>query len=204
MTMLFKDRKEAGRRLADRLKDDKGSDPIVLALPRGGVVVGYEVAMALEAPLDVIVVRKLGVPGRPELGIGAVAPDGIWIVNEQMVRLLGLTEEDVIEVAAKEEREMERRLRRYRGTARMPDLRRRTVILVDDGLATGATAQAAIEFIRRLNQKAFDQLDVEKRLEIIPGATHLFEEQGALEAVAGLAADWFVRHLGNQVQARAA
>jgi putative phosphoribosyl transferase len=147
--MLFKDRREAGVRLADQLMKYKGRNPIVLALPRGGVVVGYEVASALEAPLDVIVVRKLGAPGRPELGVGAVAPGGIWVINEQLVRLLDLTEDDIAEIAAAEEKEMERRLRRYRGTARMPDLRGRTVILVDDGLATGATAQAAIEFIRR-------------------------------------------------------
>lgn len=147
--MLFKDRKEAGRKLAEQLMKYRGSDPIVLALPRGGVAVGYEVASALGAPLDVMVARKVGAPGRPELGIGAVAPGGVWVVNDSLVRMLGLSEDDIAYVAATEEREMERRLRRYRGSVRMPGFKGRTVILVDDGLATGVTARAAIEAVRR-------------------------------------------------------
>ena len=147
--MLFKDRKEAGRKLAERLMNYRGSDPIVLALPRGGVAVGYEVASALGAPLDVMVARKVGAPGQPELGIGAGAPGGVWVVNDSLVRMLGLSEDDIAYVAATEEREMERRLRRYRGSVRMPGFKGRTVILVDDGLATGVTARAAIEAVRR-------------------------------------------------------
>jgi putative phosphoribosyl transferase len=149
--MLFKDRNEAGRRLAERLMTYRGDDPIVLALPRGGVVVGYEVASALGAPLDVVVARKLGAPGQPELGIGAIAPGGVWVINEPLVGLLGLSETDIGQVASKEEVEMERRLRKYRGAARtMPDVRGRTVILVDDGLATGVTALAAIRALRKV------------------------------------------------------
>ena len=147
--MLFKDRTEAGRMLAARLMKYRESDPIVLALPRGGVVVGYEVASALGALFDVMVVRKVGAPGRPELGVGAVAPGGVWIFNEPLMRMLGLSEDDIAYTAAAEEREMERRLRRYRGSARMPSFGDRTVILVDDGLATGVTARAAIEAVRR-------------------------------------------------------
>jgi putative phosphoribosyl transferase len=151
--MLFKNREEAGRRLAKRLLEYQEDDPIVLALPRGGVVVGYKVASALHAPLDVVVSRKLGAPGQPELGIGAIAPGNILVLNGQAVRLLGLSAADIAKVATKEKVEMERRLLRYRGSDQLPDVRGRTVILVDDGLATGVTAQAAIRAIRRQGPK---------------------------------------------------
>jgi putative phosphoribosyl transferase len=154
--MLFKDRKEAGKRLAERLIEYEGGDlddTIVLALPRGGVAVGYEVASALGAPLDVVAARKLGAPGQPELGIGAIAPGNILVLNEQVVRLLGLSAADIAEIVAEEEVELARRLRRYRGNDQLPDVRGRSVILVDDGLATGVTARAAIRAIRRQGPK---------------------------------------------------
>ncbi|MCG3117767.1 MAG: phosphoribosyltransferase [Candidatus Manganitrophus sp. SA1] len=147
--MLFNDRKEAGQLLAAPLMKYKKADPIVLAFPRGGVVVGYEVACDLDAPLDVVVARKLGAPDQPELGIGAIAPGGIRVLKEQTVRLLGLSEADIKQIAAEEEIEMNRRLRRYRDGGQMPDLRGRTVILIDDGLATGVTARVAIRSIRQ-------------------------------------------------------
>ena len=121
---------------------------MVLALPRGGVPVGAEISDALDAPLDVIIARKLGAPGQPELAIGAVAPGDVRLVNERVVRLLGIPE-DWIEHAAREElAEVERRMVRFRGRRPAPALRDRSVILVDDGIATGMTARAAIRAIR--------------------------------------------------------
>lgn len=147
--MLFKDRTEAGRRLADRLQEFRDENPIVLALPRGGVPVAYEVARALGAPLDIVIARKLGAPGQPELGIGALAPGGVRVLNEEAVKLLGIREAEIEAIAAEEARELERRLRRFRGGRPAPPLRGRTVLLVDDGLATGVTGKAAIRAIRK-------------------------------------------------------
>jgi predicted phosphoribosyltransferase len=147
--MIFQDRRDAGRQLARRLTHLRGQDAIVLALPRGGIVVGYEIARALGTPLDVIVARKLGAPGNPEFGFGAIAPGGVRFLDEQTVGWLGLSEEQIDRIAAEEALEMERRLRRYRGGRPLPDVRQRAVILVDDGLATGVTARAAIRAIRR-------------------------------------------------------
>ena len=141
---IFADREDAGRKLAGRLRRYRSERPVVLALPRGGVVVAYEIARALGAPLDVVVARKLGAPGHEELGIGAVAPGGIRVLDERVVRLLGITGTEIERVAASETAEVERRLERYRDGRPPPVLRDRTLIVVDDGLATGATARAAI------------------------------------------------------------
>ena len=141
---LFRDRAEAGRALAEALAAYAPERPLVLALPRGGVVVGYEVAAALGAELDLLVARKLGAPDQPELGIGAVGPGGVRYVDARAVELLGVPVEYLRAVAEAEAREVERRLRHYRGDRPMPALGGRTVILVDDGLATGVTARAAI------------------------------------------------------------
>ncbi|MDQ3965141.1 MAG: phosphoribosyltransferase [Actinomycetota bacterium] len=145
----FKDREDAGRQLAKRLLPYRDENPIVLALPRGGVPVGYEIARALKAPLDVFIARKLGAPGRRELGIGAVAQGGVRVLNEDTIRALGIPEEYIEQVAAEETAEIERRLRLLRGDRPEPEVRRRTVILVDDGIATGVTAWAAIRALRR-------------------------------------------------------
>jgi predicted phosphoribosyltransferase len=140
----FRDRIEAGQRLAEELADYAGqADLLVLALPRGGVTVGAEVARALGAPLDVMLVRKLGVPGHEELAMGAIASGGVRIISEEVIAALGVSEREVAAVAAAEEAELARRERVYRGTRGSPDVRGRTVILVDDGLATGATMRAA-------------------------------------------------------------
>jgi predicted phosphoribosyltransferase len=141
---LFRDRHEAGRLLAAKLAKYAGRpDVIVLALPRGGVPVAYEVASALDKPMDVFVVRKLGVPGYEELAMGAVATGGVVVLNDQLVTRLGIPDHVINVVAACEQQELARRERLYRGGRPSPDVRGRTVILVDDGLATGATMHAA-------------------------------------------------------------
>jgi putative phosphoribosyl transferase len=146
----FQDRAEAGRVLAHRLTNYAGSpDVVVLALPRGGVPVGFQVARSLQAPLDVLSVRKLGVPGREELAMGAIASDGTRVVNRRVVRELGIAEDKLQAVAAAEQHELERRERTYRDQRPPRELTDKLVIVVDDGLATGATMWAAVAAIRR-------------------------------------------------------
>ena len=146
---VFADRRQAGRRLAQRLEHYRDDQPVVLALPRGGVVIGYEIARALNAPLDVIVARKVGVPGHRELGMGAIAPGGVRVIDDTTVRMLGITQAQIDRVVQEEAAEMERRLRMFRGNRAAPDLHDKTAIIVDDGLATGVTARAAIEWTHR-------------------------------------------------------
>lgn len=149
--MIFRDRSEAGRRLAQELSAYAGRDDVrVLALPRGGVPVAYEVASALRAPLDVLLVRKLGVPGQEELAMGAIASGGVRVMSEEIVRRLGLSRDEVERVAEREQRELERRQQAYRGGRAAADLAGRIAILVDDGLATGATMRAAVAAVREL------------------------------------------------------
>jgi putative phosphoribosyl transferase len=149
--MMFRDRSEAGRMLAERLAHYAGrDDALVLALPRGGVPVGYEIAQALHLPLDVFVVRKLGTPGQPELAMGAIASGGVLVVNHDVVGALGIPDYQIREVAEMEQQELERRERQYRGDRPPLDARGRTVILVDDGLATGSTMRAAAAALRRM------------------------------------------------------
>jgi predicted phosphoribosyltransferase len=148
----FRDRFEAGRLLAERLREYAGRDDvIVLALPRGGVPVAYEVAKALGAPLDVFVVRKLGVPGHEELAMGAIASGGVAVLDERLIGAIGLSGEHLERVIAAELQELERREAAYRGSHDSPDLADKTVILVDDGLATGSTMRAAAVAVRRQN-----------------------------------------------------
>ena len=145
----FQNRRDAGRILAQELLHYANrSDVIVLALPRGGVPVAYEVALALHAPLDVFIVRKLGVPGHEELAIGAIASGGIRVLNDDIVRMLNISEEVIDHVAQRELRELQRRERLYRGDNPAPEVRDQTVILIDDGLATGASMRAAIAGLR--------------------------------------------------------
>jgi len=144
----FEDRRDAGRRLAGKLSRFRDERPMIFALPRGGVPVGYEISRALPAPLDVFVSRKLGAPGQPEFGIGAVAAGGVRVLNEDVVKRLGITDEYVERITARETAEVERRLRYFRGDRPEPEVGGRTAILVDDGLATGVTARAAVEALR--------------------------------------------------------
>jgi len=145
----FRDRREAGRALADLLSDRADdASAIVLALPRGGVPVAREVADRLHAPLDIYLVRKLGVPGHPELAMGAIATGGVRVLNRDVLDALDITDDAVAAVAADEQKELERREREYRGGRPAPDLHDHTVILVDDGLATGATMRAAVAAVR--------------------------------------------------------
>ncbi len=149
---LFIDRKDAGQKLAKKLLQYANRpDVIVLALPRGGVPVGYQVAQALNAPLDVFIVRKLGVPGQEELAMGAIASGGVRILNQDIVQALGIPSSVIDQVAAREWQELRRREELYREGRPAPELAGRTVILVDDGVATGATMRAAIKAVRRQN-----------------------------------------------------
>jgi putative phosphoribosyl transferase len=144
----FSDRRDAGRQLADVLADRQYDRPVILALPRGGVPVAAEVASRLHAPLDVLIVRKIGCPGHRELGIGAVAEGGVQIRNEPLIARLGVTDDEVRHIADSERAEVTRRARRYRGDRPAVPVRGRTAIVVDDGLATGFTARAAIDVLR--------------------------------------------------------
>jgi len=146
----FRDRTEAGRQLAERLAQRPGlEDAVVLALPRGGVPVGYEIAKALGSELDVIVVRKLGVPGHEELAMGAIASGGVRIMNEEVLEMLHIPAAVIERTAAREQTELERRERAYRGGREAPRVSGRPVILVDDGAATGSTIRAAIRAVRQ-------------------------------------------------------
>ena len=146
--MVFRDRKDAGQRLAVMLRRLRGQPVAVLGLPRGGVPVAFEVARALAAPLDVIVVRKLGVPFQPELGMGAVGEDGVLVLNFEVIHSAGVSSEDLAKVEQDELAEVTRRARRYRGGRPRQPLDGRIAVVVDDGIATGSTARAACQIAR--------------------------------------------------------
>jgi predicted phosphoribosyltransferase len=151
MSKGFANRREAGKLLAARLSRYAGrTDTIVLALPRGGVPVAFEIARALAAPIDVFLVRKLGLPGQEELAMGAIATGGVRVLNREVVSYLHIPERTIEAVATKEQQELERRERLYRGDSPVCEVRGRTVILVDDGLATGSTMRAAIAALKKL------------------------------------------------------
>lgn len=146
--MLFINRVDAGRRLGERLQHLRGDNVVVVGLPRGGVPVASEVARVLGAPLDVIVVRKLGVPFQPELGMGAIGEGGVRVLNEALVGSAGVTPDELAAVERRERAELDRRIRRYRGGRLGVSLAGRTVVIIDDGIATGSTARAACRVVR--------------------------------------------------------
>lgn len=149
MRARFRDRKDAGRRLATFLQAYANRpDVLVLALPRGGVPVGYEVASALDVPLDVFVVRKLGVPGQEELAMGALAPGGVRVLDQSIVRAAGVSADEIEEITRAEQAELDRRDREYRDDRPAPAVAGKIIILVDDGLATGASMRAAVMALR--------------------------------------------------------
>jgi putative phosphoribosyl transferase len=187
MRTKFRNRSEAGQLLADELRAyERQSDVIVLALPRGGVPVGFEIAMKLELPLDVFVVRKLGVPGQRELAMGAIASGGVRVLNQDVLRAMPVAATAVAEITAQETREIERRERDYRGGRPAPELEHRVIILVDDGLATGATMWAAIAALR---QK--DPAKIVVAVPVCPPETLVEIERAADETVALFAPQWF-------------
>ena len=148
--MIYRNRSEAGKELATKLSTYKDRDDVlVLALPRGGVPVAFEVAQALNAPLDVFLVRKLGVPGHEELAMGAIATGGVRVLNDDVVDYLKIPDAVIDSVAAEESKELKRRELAYRGNRPEPDVKGKTVILIDDGLATGSTIRAAAQALRQ-------------------------------------------------------
>ena len=148
----FRDRADAGRYLAELLQKYAGdSDTLVLGLPRGGVVVAFEVARGLGAPMDIFLVRKLGVPGYEELAVGAIASGGILVINQDVAQSIRISQARIKEIATKEAKELERREQAYRGNRPPIEVEGRTIIIVDDGLATGATMRAAVDALRKHN-----------------------------------------------------
>lgn len=151
MQLRFEDRREAGQHLAERLSRYAGEDILVLGLPRGGVPVAYEVAKKLNAPLDIFTVRKLGVPGHEEYAMGAIASGGVRVLNDEALRELGISAAEVEDAIEEEQEELERRETLYRRDRPAPTLEGRTVLLVDDGMATGASMTAALKALRQHN-----------------------------------------------------
>ncbi|MFF1476375.1 phosphoribosyltransferase [Streptomyces sp. NPDC058301] len=192
--MPFRNRQDAGRQLAARLaalrETQRWPDPVVLALPRGGIPVAAEVARALDAPLDVLVARKIGVPGQPEVGIGAIAGDDPPLFDGRALQVLGITTEDLAPDVARERAELHRREDLYRRGRAAPSVRDRTVILVDDGLATGVTARSALRRIRAERPAAVI-------LAVPVGATQAVEELGGdADQVVCLRPDRYLHAIG--------
>jgi putative phosphoribosyl transferase len=147
---MFRDRIQVGKLLAEQIEGlEKIDRPIVLAIPRGGVPVAREIALVLRAPLDLVITRKIGAPGEPEFAVGAVTQDGEMIVDKETVRMLGISERYLQEEKARQTQEIHERMRKYRGNRPYPDLARKTVVIVDDGIATGNTMIAAIKSLRK-------------------------------------------------------
>jgi putative phosphoribosyl transferase len=151
--LLFRNREEAGRRLAKALQQYKGQDLVVLGIPRGGVVVANEVARALGAPLDIVVTRKIGAPGEPEYGLGAVTQEGEAIIDRRAVESVGASAAYIDEEVRRKKEEVRERMKRFRGDAPYPRLEGRVVIIVDDGIATGSSVEAAVTSVRKRKPK---------------------------------------------------
>jgi predicted phosphoribosyltransferase len=189
--MRFTNREDAGRRLANHLASRPFDRPLVIALPRGGVPVAAEVATRLRAPLDVLVVRKLGHPQQPELGLGAITEGNLQILNQRLITKLGVTPEQLDGVTAIEVAALKRRVRSYRGDRPPISVRERTVILVDDGLATGFTARAAIEALRQQGARL-----IVLAVPVAPAAT-MQEMGGLVDQVICLRTPTFLGAIGH-------
>ena len=187
MNARFRDRHEAGELLAEKLVTYAGQpDLIVLALPRGGVPVGVEVAKKLHAPLDLFVVRKLGLPEHPELAMGAIASGGVRVLNSEVVHTLRIPDEVINAVAIMELQELTRRERAYRGDLPPPDVAGKTVIIVDDGIATGSTMMAAVSALRQLKAGR-----VVVAIPTVARATYVFLRESADDVVSVIVPDTF-------------
>jgi putative phosphoribosyl transferase len=151
--MMFKDRHDAGKRLADKLSSLRGDKAVVLAVPRGGVPVGYEIANRIDALFDLIIPRKLPIPWNPEAGFGAVTPDGTMVLNEELLPYIQLKPEEISTIKDRVLEEVRRRIKTYRGNRPLPDIKGKTVIVVDDGLASGYTMIAAIRALKKYGTK---------------------------------------------------
>lgn len=151
--MFYKDRQDAGIQLAEELLKYKEENPIILALPRGGVVLGFEIAKKLKAKLDIVVTRKIGAPFNPEFGVGAIAPNGIRILDANAIRILGNSDYQIEQTIERETIEMNRRIQLYRKDLAHIDIENKTVIIVDDGIATGVTTEAAVKSVKTMNPK---------------------------------------------------
>lgn len=184
--MYFADRRDAGRQLADRLDSRRGESPIVIGMARGGVPVAAEIAERLDAPLDVIVVRKIGCPWQPELGVGALAEGGALVRDDALIADLGIAPRELDAVVTRERRELARRVERYRADRPPLDVAGRTVILVDDGLATGGTARAAILALRERGASP-----IVLAVPVAPGDTVRRMQSLADEVVVLATPDWF-------------
>lgn len=149
--MVFKDRKEAGQLLAEKLKSEQIKNPFIFGIPRGGVVVAAEIAQELKVPFDAVICRKLGVPVHPELGFGAIADDRIIVLNDALIKSIKITPDTIKAVKHAEEMELARRIELFRKGKKMPDISKNNAIIVDDGIATGVTVKAAIAYLRTLN-----------------------------------------------------
>ncbi|MBI2195521.1 MAG: phosphoribosyltransferase [Candidatus Levybacteria bacterium] len=189
---MFEDRNKAGAQLAEQLKEYKG-DSIVLALPRGGVVIGFEIAKALKVPLDVIVVRKIGAPHNPELGIGAVSESNTKVLDGSAIKLLGIPRRVISEMIRREKEELRRRVAVYRNNKPLKTLKNRTVIIVDDGLATGATARAAIRAVKKHKPKQLIFAAPVCESNTARGIEHLVDKILCIEAPSNFAAvgQWY-------------
>jgi len=189
---MFTDRRDAGLQLAEKLKHYKNCKGVlVLVLPRGGAVPGFEIAHAIGAPLDVLIVRKIGFPGQLELAIGAVSETGAVVLNQRIISYGGVSKKYIEDEISAQKKEIDRRIRLYRGGR--PDLAGNALgkAMAPTLLIVGGEDHVVIE----LNKTAYDMIKAEKQLKIMPGATHIFEEPGTLEEAARLAADWFKKYL---------
>lgn len=153
ISTAFENRADAGKKLALELYKYRDENPVILCLPRGGVPIGFEISEVLHAPLDVLIVRKIGLSSNPEFGIGAIAEQGVKVLDQTTIALLGIDEKEIKTTLELEEIELKRRVKEYRGGNPLPNLKGKLVILVDDGMATGMTAKAAIEAVKKLNPK---------------------------------------------------